>query len=89
MCPVVHYNQTYAPVESWGFIKIILSTVLRNNYKTVQIDYVLDFLQAPVERGFYFNTLKGVEVQSDIECLLKAKNNIYGNTMQAEYRINS
>ena len=49
----VHYNQTYYPVAAWEYISILLYTVLHNNLKTMQIDYVLDFTQAPVDMECY------------------------------------
>ena len=78
MRPGVHYNQTHAPVLAWGFIMILLSTVIRNNWKTMHIDYVLNFPWAPVNRGCYFNIQKVIEVQSDTKWVLKVKKNIYG-----------
>ena len=51
--PGVYYNQTYDPVASWESIGILLYTVLHNNLKTMQIDYVLDFTQAPVDMECY------------------------------------
>ena len=51
----VHYNQTYAPVAAWESIRILLYTVLRNNQKMMQINYILDFTQAPVDRECYMN----------------------------------
>ena len=50
--PGVHYNQTFASVAFWGFIRILLSAVLRNNWKIMQLDYVVVFYQAPVDRKF-------------------------------------
>ena len=46
--PGVQYNQTYAPVLSWGSIITLLFTLLNNNWKTMQLECVLDFPQAPV-----------------------------------------
>ena len=50
MPPVVQYKQNYSPVAAWDSIIILLSTVLRNNWMTMQPDYVLAFPQSPVER---------------------------------------
>ena len=44
------YDQTYAPVESWNAIRLVLSMVLVHNWKTIQLDYVQAFPQDPIER---------------------------------------
>ena len=43
----------------------------------MQIDYVLDFPQAPAKRECYMRIIKGIEVQINIEWLIKVDNNIY------------
>ena len=65
MRPVVHYNQTYAAVAIWESIMILLSLILRNTWNTMQIDYVLDFTQAPVESKCYIKIPKGIALHSD------------------------
>ena len=42
------YDQTYAPVASWNAIRLVLSMVLVHNWKTIQLDYVQAFPQAPI-----------------------------------------
>jgi Reverse transcriptase (RNA-dependent DNA polymerase) len=37
----VHYDQTYAPVASWETIRLLLNMVLKNKWKTRQLDYSL------------------------------------------------
>ena len=76
MSPGVHCNQNYSPVAAWESIRILFSTVLRNNWKTMQLGYVLVFPQAPVERECYMNILKGIEVNSDTKWVIKVNNNI-------------
>ena len=56
----VHYDQTYAPVASWESIRLLLAMTLRNKWKTRQLDYVLAFPQAPVERELYMQIPKGI-----------------------------
>jgi len=74
------YDLTYAPVASWGIIKLLLALVLTLGWHTVQLDYVLAFTQAPIERELYMQIPKGMEVEggrSDDHCF-KLKKNIYG-----------
>ena len=72
-----HYNQTYTPVQACDYIWMMLSTLICNNWKTIQIDYVLDFTPAPDERGYYMNIPKGIKLYIEINCVIKAKKNIY------------
>ena len=46
----VHYNQTYAPVASWNSIRMLLTQTALHGWHTKQLDYVLAYTQAPVER---------------------------------------
>jgi hypothetical protein len=52
------YDLTYAPVASWESAPILLALVLSQNWKTKQLDYVLAFPQAPVERECYMQVLR-------------------------------
>ena len=54
----IDYGETYAPVTSWRSIRLILSLVASNNWYTRQLDYVLAFPQAPVERELYMEIPK-------------------------------
>jgi hypothetical protein len=59
----VNYWETFAPVATWGTIRMVLTMVLLNNWKTIQIDYVLAFPQAEVECDNMFMKIpKGFEV---------------------------
>ena len=51
---------------------------LRNKWKTRQIDYVLAFTQAPVERECYIEIPKGICTKNKGEHVLKVEKNIYG-----------
>ena len=46
----VHYNQMYAPVESWNLIRMLLTQTALHRWHTKQLDCVLAFPQAPVKR---------------------------------------
>ena len=76
----VDYGETYAPVTSWRSIRLILSLVANNNWHTRQLDYVLAFPQAPVERELYMSIPKGFEIESGDknDYVLKIHRNIYG-----------
>ena len=53
----IHYEKTYAPVCSWNAIRVLLTTL------TKQIDYVLAFPQAPIEKEIYMRIPKGLELE--------------------------
>ena len=57
------YDQTYTPVASWNIIRLLLILVLVHSWHTIQLDYILAFTQAPVNRYLYMNTPKGFEVE--------------------------
>jgi hypothetical protein len=48
----VHYDQIYAPVASCTSIRTLLALTVIHGWHTVQLDYVLAFPQAPIERDF-------------------------------------
>ncbi|CAJ1958093.1 unnamed protein product [Cylindrotheca closterium] len=57
-----NYDLTYAPVASWGIIKLLLALALTLGWHTVQLDYVLAFTQSPVERELYMQIPKGIDL---------------------------
>ena len=59
---------------------MILTMAIMNNWHTRQLDYVLAFPQAPVERELYMRIPKGFEINggNSDDYLLKIHRNIYG-----------
>ena len=76
----LHYDQTYAPVASWNSIRVLLALVATFGWHTQQIDYVLAFPQAPVEKEIYMKVPKGFCITGDNpnDYILKLNRNIYG-----------
>ena len=77
----IHYNQTYAPVASWTSIWILLTLASSMGWYTKQIDYVLAFPQAPVEKEIYMRIPKSFEMggtNGKDEYVLKLHRNVYG-----------
>ena len=74
------YDQTYAPVATWGSIRLLLIMTLIHSWHTVQLDYVSAFPQAPVERALYMHVPKGFEVEGAEpgEYVFKLNRNLYG-----------
>ncbi len=58
----IHYDQTYAPVASWNSIRVLLALAAAKGWHTKQIDYVLAFPQAPVEKEIYMQVPKGFQI---------------------------
>jgi hypothetical protein len=77
MHPGKDYDMTYASVASWESVRILLSLVLRHNWKTKQLDYVQAFPQAPVERECYVRVPMGIIIEAPGQWLLRVKRNIY------------
>ena len=76
----VHYDQTYAPVVSWNSIRLLLVLVAIHGWNTRQIDYVLAFPQAPVEKEIYMRVPKGFKItgKDPDDYVLKLNKNVYG-----------
>jgi hypothetical protein len=77
----VHYNETYSPVVAWPTTRFFLTQSLLHNWKTKQIDFVLAFPQAPVERDLYMEIPKGIRVdgaEDGEEYVLQLVRNLYG-----------
>ena len=76
----IHYDQTYSPVASWNSIRTLLILSAVNNWHTRQLDFVLAFTQAPVERDIYMKIPKGFEIEdgSTNDYVLQLHRNVYG-----------
>ena len=77
----IHYDQTYAPVASWKSIRLLLMLTIQNGWYSKQLDYVLAFPQAPVEKEIYMKIPKGFEIDGakhNGEHVLKLHKNVYG-----------
>jgi hypothetical protein len=83
------YDLTYAPVATWEAIRVLLALVLRHDWKTKQLDYVLAFPQAPVERECYMRIPKGIVINATEEWALRVKRNIYGQSKLVGYGTNT
>jgi hypothetical protein len=75
-----HYDLTYAPVATWNSIRLLLTLVAAHGWHTKQIDYVLAFPQAPVEKELYMKVPRGFKIESDDseEYVLRLHRNVYG-----------
>jgi hypothetical protein len=77
----VHYQDTYSPVVSWPTTCFFLIHALLKGWYTKQIDCVMAFPQAPVERDLYMEIPKGVKlenVENTRDCVLCIIKNLYG-----------
>lgn len=76
-----HYDQTYAPVANWNSIRALLTVSALYGWHTRQIDYVLAFPQAPIQREIYMKIPAGFRVEDGYntkDYVLKIHRNIYG-----------
>ena len=75
-----HYELTYAPVVKWYSIRLVLSLTLVNGWYTQQIDYVLAYPQAPIEKEIFMKIPRGMEIKgrNKDNYVLKLHRNIYG-----------
>jgi hypothetical protein len=76
----VHYTNTYAPVASWNSIRMLLTLMAVHGWQTKQLDYVLAFPQAPIDRELYMAIPKGFDIDEGRtdDYALKLHKNVYG-----------
>ena len=76
----VDYDETYSPVATWRTIRLLMTLSALNGWHTRQLDYVLAFPQAPVERELYMEIPKGFDIDEGRtdDYILKINRNIYG-----------
>ena len=74
------YDLTYAPVISWGIIRLLMTIAMIKQWPTRQIDYVLAFPQAPIEKELFLKIPKGYNIINDDknQYALQINNNLYG-----------
>jgi hypothetical protein len=88
----IHYDQTYAPVASWTSIRTLLALTAIHKWHTVQLDYVLAFPQAPVEKEIYMEIPRGVKMSdgdNPKDFVLKLNRNVYGQKQAGRYGIST
>ncbi len=75
-----HYDETYAPVVSWNSLRLLLTLTAVHGWHTRQLDYVLAFPQAPVEREIYMSIPRGFSIDEGKtdDFVLNVHKNIYG-----------
>jgi hypothetical protein len=79
----LNYWETYAPVATWGSIRLVLVITLVHKWKTRQIDFVQAYTQADPEiPNMYMELPKGFVVDNDDSTnkryVLRLKKNLYG-----------
>ncbi len=58
------YDKTHAPVADWIIIQFVLVLAIINGWDSLQIDYIMVYLQAPVEHDMYMEIPKGCKVNA-------------------------
>ena len=81
----VHYNETYVPVVTWAATRFFLIMSILNNWHTRQLDFILDYTQAKVERDIYMEIPESVVIEDEDgstapkgKYVLKLVNKLYG-----------
>jgi hypothetical protein len=81
----IHYEETYAPVVSWGATRFFLILATINNWNTRQLDFVMAFTQVDVERDLYMElpkifSMPGTQIThaDKDKYVLKLVKNLYG-----------
>jgi hypothetical protein len=55
----LHYEETYAPVVQWATIRFFISLAILSNWHTRQLNFVLAYTQADIERDLYMKLPAG------------------------------
>ena len=81
----IHYEETYAPVVAWATIRFFLTLAVINNWHTRQLDFLLAFTQADIERDLYMKLPAGFVIpgrtltdEDRKKYVLKLEKNLYG-----------
>jgi len=85
MIKCLHYEETYAPVVQWATIRFFISLAILSNWHTRQLDFVLAYTQADIERDLYMKLPAGftlpdrtITEQDRKDYVLKLEKNLYG-----------
>lgn len=76
-----HYDLTYAPIAAQSSVRLILAFTTTLSWHTTQIDYVLAYSKAPVERELYLDVPHGYSIEGNIsskDYVLKLHGITYG-----------
>jgi len=80
-----YYEETYAPVVQWATIRFFISLAILSNWHTRQLDFVLAYTQADIERDLYMKLPAGftlpdrtITEQDRKDYVLKLEKNLYG-----------
>ena len=81
----VHYDETYAPVVGWSTIRFFMSLAMLNKWHTRQLDFLLAYTQADIERDLYMKIPAGFVISGKAlseeerkKYALKLEKNLYG-----------
>jgi hypothetical protein len=81
----LHYEETYAPVVQWATIRFFMTMAIINGWHTRQLDFVLAYTQADIERDLYMKLPPGFTVPGRVitdqdrkDYVLKLEKNLYG-----------
>ena len=76
----VHYWETYAPVVTWQTVRFFLILSLLLRWRSLQLDFVMAYLQAPAETPLYLRLPQGYKRKGMTRKshMLQLKCNMYG-----------
>jgi hypothetical protein len=81
----LHFEETYAPVVQWATIRFFITLAIISKWHTRQLDFVLAYTQADIERELYMKLPAGftapgktITEQNRKDYVLKLEKNLYG-----------
>ncbi len=88
----MNYYKTYAPVVTWYAIRLIITFSILFGLSLHQVDFVLPYMQAPVETHLYMELPQGIKTKysTSKDHVLKLLANLYGHKSKlVEYGTNT
>ena len=82
----IDYWHTYAPVVNWSTVRLVMLLTEMAGWSSRQIDYVLAFLQAPIDTTVYCHLPTGFHVEGgdkNEEYVIMLEKNLYGTKQAA------
>lgn len=76
----IHFDQAYSPVVTWQTIRLFLILATVNNWKTIQVDFIMAYTQADINKPDYLELPPDIHFKglSQEQHCLKILKNLYG-----------
>jgi Reverse transcriptase (RNA-dependent DNA polymerase) len=63
----INYDETYSPVVAWPTIRLFLIIATINKSTTIQLDFIMEYTQATINKTIYLKLLPGINFSGIIQ----------------------